>query len=99
MADITKGRAQMIANTELNNAMSEASLQTYKRLNIAGKSWATVGDDRVDPECLANEADGIIPMDQTFSAGKQRPPQHPRCRCTLVPERMGAEIPTLVGLQ
>ncbi len=97
MANVTEGRAHLIATTELNNAMSEASLQTYTRLGVAGKSWSTVGDDRVSEDCLANEADGIIPMENSFSAGKQRPPQHPGCRCTLVPERMGAPEPTGVG--
>ena len=87
MADISKGRSIMIANTELNNAMSEASLQTYKRLDIAGKSWSTVGDNDVSDDCLANEAAGPIPIDATFPGGVGRPPQHPDCRCTLVPER------------
>ncbi len=91
MADISKGRAHLIANTELNNAMSEASLQTYTRLQIAGKSWSTVGDDLVSDDCLDNESAGVIPIDGTFPGGVPRPPQHPGCRCTLVPERMGAD--------
>ena len=97
MADITEGRAHLIATTELNEAMSEASLQTYTRLGVSGKSWSTVGDDRVSLECIGNEADGVIPMNQGFTSGKQRPPQHPNCRCTLVPERMGLPEPTGLG--
>ncbi len=89
MADISKGRAKLIANTELNNAMSEANLQTYNRLGIAAKSWSTVGDDDVSDDCLDNEAAGPIPMDATFPGGVGRPPQHPGCRCTLVPEQEG----------
>jgi len=88
MADITKGRARLIANTELNEAMSEASLQTYERLNVAGKSWSTVGDDRVSDDCRSNEGAGIIPLTASFPGGVMRPPQHPGCRCTLVPERI-----------
>ena len=87
MADISRGRALTIANTELNSAMSEASLQTYTRLNVAGKSWATVGDDNVSEDCQENEAAGVIPMNASFPGGTMRPPQHPDCRCTLVPER------------
>lgn len=94
MADISRGRSHLIATTELNNAMSEANLETYTRLGIAGKSWSTTGDDRVSDECIANEAAGIIPMDRAFPSGPQRPPQHPGCRCTLVPERMGKPAPT-----
>ena len=97
MADISKGRAHLIATTELNNAMSEASLQTYTRLGVAGKSWATVGDDDVSEDCLANEAARTIPVDATFPGGVGRPPQHPGCRCSLVPERMGAPAPTGLG--
>ncbi len=98
MADISKGRAHLIANTELNEAMSEAGLQTYTRLNIKGKSWSTVGDDRVSDDCRANQGAGIIPLAQIFPGGVGRPPQHPGCRCTLVPERMGAPAPTGLGL-
>lgn len=81
-----RGRAFMIANTELNEAMSEASQQTYDRLGIAGKSWSTVGDDRVSDDCLDNEGAGIIPMGASFPGGVMHPPQHPDCRCSLVPE-------------
>ena len=88
MTNISKGRARLIANTELNEAMSEASLQTYKRLNVVGKSWSTVGDDRVSDECRSNEGSGIISLDASFPGGVMRPPQHPGCRCTLVPERV-----------
>jgi len=86
--DMSVYRGKLIATTELNESMSEASLQTYKRLAITHKSWSTVGDDRVSEECLANEAQGAIKIDATFSGGKDRPPQHPGCRCTLVPERV-----------
>ena len=97
MADISKGRAHLIATTELNNAMSEANLQTYTRLGVSGKSWSTVGDDLVSDDCMDNEAAGVIPVDGTFPGGVGRPPQHPDCRCTLVPERQGAPEPTGVG--
>ena len=77
MADISKGRAFRIANTEMNEAMSESSLRTYDRLGIAGKSWATVGDDRVSEDCQENEAAGVIPMNEAFPGGTMHPPQHP----------------------
>jgi len=98
MANITEGRAHLIATTELNNAMSEASLQTYDRLGVAGKSWSTAGDDEVSEECQANEGAGVIPIGATFPGGVGRPPQHPNCRCSLVPEIMDAPEPTGVGV-
>ena len=71
------GRAHLIANTELNSAMSEASENTYERLGIEGKSWSTVGDDRVSDDCMDNEGAGVIPIGASFPGGTQHPPQHP----------------------
>ncbi len=84
--DMSKGRAEMIAQNELNEAMSEASLNTYKRLGIEGKSWSVA----LEPceICLGNEAEGIIPIGRLFSSGNEHPPGHPRCLCTLTPERL-----------
>jgi len=75
-------RAEMVAHTELARAMSVASLDTYRANGIAGKSWITWNPC---PVCEQNEAAGVIPMDTAFPGGVQAPPQHPRCRCSLVP--------------
>ncbi len=83
-------RAELIARTETANALSQASLTTMEDMGIDGKEWVTVGDDDVSDECLANEAEHVIPVGQAFSGGVMAPPQHPDCRCSLAP----AKLPT-----
>ena len=78
-------RAEMIARTETNNALSQAQLQKMQDMDITGKEWITAGDDRVSDACLQNEADGAIPRDQSFSSGAMAPPEHVNCRCSLAP--------------
>lgn len=83
-----RDRAEMVAVTEVGNAYEAGTLQTAQLLQQAGlpmeKSWLTVGDDRVDPDCLANEAAGWIPADDPFPSGDMRPLAHPNCRCTAL---------------
>ncbi len=87
-ADMSKHRSGLIARTETANALSQASLDTMEDMGIDGKEWITAGDDRVSEECLGNEAEGVIPADQSFSSGVMSPPEHPDCRCTLSPARL-----------
>ena len=82
---MTKFRSELIARTETANALSESSLVNMKGIGIDGKEWVTVGDDDVSDDCLGNEAQGVIPVNQTFSGGVAAPPQHPSCRCTIAP--------------
>lgn len=87
-ADMSKYRSDLIARTETSNALSQASLDRMKDMDIEFKEWVTAGDDRVSPECRGNEAEGIIPTNQAFSGGVMAPPQHPDCRCSLAPARL-----------
>jgi len=87
-ADMSRYRSELIARTETSNALSQASLDRMKDMGIEGKEWITAGDDLVSPECEANEAEGVIPANQTFSGGVMAPPQHPDCRCTVAPARI-----------
>ena len=86
--DMGKYRSELIARTETSNALSQASLDRMKDMDIDGKEWVTAGDDRVSPECRGNEAEGIIPVNQAFSSGVMVPPQHPSCRCAIAPARL-----------
>ena len=83
--DMSKYRSELIARTETANALSTASLNSMKDMGIEGKQWITSGDDRVSEECMGNEAEGVIPINQSFSGGVDAPPQHPDCRCALAP--------------
>jgi len=87
-ADMSRYRSQLIARTETANALSSASLDRMQDMGIEGKEWVTAGDDKVSDECLGNEAEGVIPVGQTFSGGVDAPPQHPDCRCVVAPARL-----------
>ena len=87
-SDMSKYRSELIARTETANALSQASLDSMADMGIEGKEWVTAGDDLVSDECLGNEAEGVIPVNQSFSGGVMAPPQHPDCRCALAPARL-----------
>lgn len=76
-------RKETIARTEAREATAEAALQKNRERGARFKVWITAGDDRVSDECQGNEEEGPIPIDDTFSGGVDRPPQHVNCRCTL----------------
>lgn len=91
-------RGRLIARTETIRAANEAALNRYEDLHrrIVGVTavveFATAGDDRVCPECLALEGEiyniedarGVIPV-------------HPNCRCLWLPVPEGAE-PTVAPI-
>jgi SPP1 gp7 family putative phage head morphogenesis protein len=84
-------RAEVIARTETAFADVAGNMITYKegRDNYGievKKSWITAGDSDVSDDCLLNEAQGPIGLDDVFASGADAPPEHPNCRCDLVPE-------------
>lgn len=84
--EMSTSRAQLIAATEMNAAMSEAALQKMTRIGIQYKQWITDPLNCCD-ECAANEEEGAIPVDEEFPSGDMRPPVHPRCRCAITGAR------------
>jgi SPP1 gp7 family putative phage head morphogenesis protein len=76
--------AAMVATTELNRAMSAATLRTYGRNGIEASYWLTAYDERVCPLCAGNE-DVQVPLNGMFPSGNYMPPAHPLCRCALAP--------------
>ncbi len=85
-ADITAllsnpGRAQMIATTELNRAVSAAAVNGYQDRGYREIEWLTAEDDRVCPICFGNEEHGPVRIGVPFPSGALRPPGHPWCRC------------------
>jgi len=83
-------RARLTARTETTRAWNGAQFRQVDAFaqrtgQKAMKSWLTAGDDRVRPEHEDNEADGWIPLDETFSNGLDAPGE-PNCRCTLLYE-------------
>lgn len=74
-------RADMIADTEYARANTEASMSTYRELEVEKKQFMAEAD--ACPECQENEDAGDIPLDEEFPNGDV--PVHPNCRCAIAP--------------
>jgi len=86
LVDMGRRRATLIANTELNDAFSQASLDRMGARGVAGKT--TVLSHNPCPICVGNNGQGAIPLEQNFQSGHGRTPFHPDCQCTLVAARL-----------
>jgi hypothetical protein len=76
-------RLLTIANTEMNRAMSTASMDTYREFGLDKVEWLHDGCD-----CdLCNEAAdmGPQPIGTDFGDGVTEPPMHPNCTCAISP--------------
>lgn len=86
-----KSRAHLIAVTEAGTAYETGNRIVVDDLAEAGirmeHSWLTAGDDRVSEQCAANEAQGWIPLAQSFESGHTQPPRFPGCRCSALYRR------------
>jgi hypothetical protein len=83
-------RAQLIARTEISNAVNQSQIADIKSRIVEGdlpeqmeKRWSAIGDERTSDGCLENEAEGWIPIDDVFPSGDTEPPRFPGCRCGL----------------
>lgn len=83
---ITRTRALMVARTEVNRVRREATRQGYIESGVTTQwEWVASKSIRTCPACLW--LDG-----QRFSL--ETPfPQHPNCRCTMIPVIDGVESP------
>lgn len=80
-------RALTIAITEQNRAMSAATIQRYKDADLQKMEWHV--SDPCD-KCAQN-AGSVVPIGTSFPTGATQPPQHPHCRCVLLPVIPGME--------
>jgi SPP1 gp7 family putative phage head morphogenesis protein len=85
-----RSRAETIARWEIQEAVNRARLGAWDDARARGviggsptKRWITAEDERVCPTCSGLDQESV-PMDDTFSNGRDMPPDHPRCRCTAV---------------
>jgi hypothetical protein len=87
--DMAVSRAAMIASTEMNRAMSTATVEQLNNLGVEYKRII------LSPEacdiCVDNEAAGPIPIDDDFDSGDAYPPFHPNCRCAVTAARAPEE--------
>ena len=74
-------RALSIAITEQNRAISYATVNRYKDAGLEQMEW------EVSSPCdkCAQNANQVVQIGQQFRSGATQPPQHPHCRCVLLP--------------
>lgn len=79
-------RAATIASTEINRAISFA---TVEKLEGDGYEYKRVilSPDACDEVCVPNADQGAIPLDDDFDSGDAYPPFHPNCRCAVTAAR------------
>jgi len=77
--------ALLVTQTETTWAVSEAMVTAYLDAGITEARWQTADDDVTCLRCLANEAQGALPVGDQYASGDTSPPAHPRCRCGLLP--------------
>lgn len=75
----------LIAITELTRGVSAGAIDVYRAAGVTEVRWLTAEDDRVCPLCARNEQAGPRPIGVPFPSGASAPPQHPSCRCALIP--------------
>lgn len=78
-------RSERIARTEAANAYGRSSLEYYKEAGLRFKQWYTMNDDLVAEECMENQDQGAIDINESFSSGVMNEPNHVNCRCSVVP--------------
>ncbi|TWT31106.1 Phage Mu protein F like protein [Posidoniimonas corsicana] len=81
--------AGRIAETEAHAAYEDGQHETYKKSGVLYHSWITVGDNRVRPWHVTNEAEGLVRVGDPFPSGQVHPGDGPlsvNCRCSVIPE-------------
>lgn len=77
-------RAEIIADTEITNAQSGGTFDTWKHSEtITLVRWRTSLLHDFEDECDDFEAQGVVPLGHEFAEGLFSPRAHPRCRCSL----------------
>lgn len=75
-------RVQTITRTTVNKAANDGAIEVFRQNEavLLGYRWLTGRDERVCPTCRGL-AGTLYPLRDQF-----RPPAHPNCRCTIIPE-------------
>ncbi len=73
-------RAGMIAQTEVVTAYNAGRKATAEAAGFDEHQWETESGNPCEI-CLANEAQGWLPIGQAFQSGDMAPAAHPNCEC------------------
>jgi len=74
-------RARLIARTEVGSAYGQGQLVGAQAADMGSKKWLASPGSCSD--CLANEAQGWIDIDDDFQSGDAAPLAHPACTCDV----------------
>jgi len=92
----SRKRANLVARTETTFALGQGQKGAAIAEGRDEKRWTTSGD--VDDECLGNEKQGWIAIDEPFASGDDTIPAHPNCRCVVRyrTKALSEDAPTIV---
>jgi SPP1 gp7 family putative phage head morphogenesis protein len=83
-------RAVLVARTETERAYNQGNLRGYRESGVVReKGWIGAAD--CCDECMQNQGQGYIGLEDNFESGDDAPPAHPNCRCRIIP-RVGAAL-------
>lgn len=98
-----RGRAEMIARTEIIRAMNLAREDVFEKNAdvIVDKVWKATLDDITCPICAPLDGTGEDEWSEDED-GADGPPAHPNCRCVLIPvmksfRDLGVDVPEGLG--
>lgn len=82
----SQSRATTVARSEIAMADSDGALSGWRSTGLVRwKTW--LPDSDPCPVCRGFAAEGKVPLEHTYgNTGRQAPPAHPNCECTLLPE-------------
>ena len=86
--------ARLVTQTETAWGQAQAQVGAYRAAGVKSTIWQTRNDSRVCGRCRGNQAAGPWPLGKPFPSGALAPPQHPRCRCVLIPAKVGKSART-----
>lgn len=85
---ISKGRAETIAFTELVRAHADGQLEAMEQLGVEEVGVAVEWNTADDPCPLCEVLNGVV---LKLSEARNMLPRHPRCRCAWLPANVGEE--------
>lgn len=79
--DFSDARAELIAQTEANDAYNAGRASVAASLDMDEKRWDPDGEACAEI-CQPNADQGWIPIDEDFQSGDDAPTGHPNCDCS-----------------
>lgn len=78
--------AEGLTVTQITTVSGDSAMEYYLANSVGSFQWLVDDSPNVCPVCLANERAGAVPAGTAWPSGARNVPQHPRCRCSIVPD-------------